>query len=130
MANRPSPAEAWQTLLDGNARFTRGEMAHPSQDVDRRTQLSTGVMPRGFVRAIVDRVIPSIVGVGAIAELDGDLDPEVLRREHVRATVRMLQDYSISLATAAVEGRCAIVGAEYALADGTVSVVETVGSIG
>jgi carbonic anhydrase len=82
------------------------------------------------VRAIVDRVIPSIVGVGAIADLDGELDPEVLRREHVRATVRMLQDYSISLATAAAEGRCAIVGVEYTLADGTVSVVETVGSIG
>ncbi len=208
MGNRPSPAQAWQTLLDGNARFTGGRMAHPSQDADRRTQLSagqapfavlfgcsdsrvaaeiifdqglgdlfvvrtaghvldttvigsieygvdilgaslvvvlghdscgavaaattaltTGVMPRGFVRAIVDRVIPSIVGVGSIADLRGDLDPEVLRREHVRATVRMLQDYSISLATAAAEGRCAIVGVEYTLADGAVSVVEAVGPI-
>jgi carbonic anhydrase len=208
VANRPSPAEAWQALLDGNTRFTSGQMAHPSQDAASRAQLSTGqapfavlfgcsdsrvaaeiifdqglgnlfvvrtaghvldttvigsieygvdvlgasvvvvlghdgcgavaaattalttgVMPRGFVRAIVDRVIPSIVGVGAIAELDGDLDPEVLRREHVRATVQMLQDYSFSLATAAAEGRCAIVGAEYTLTDGRVRVVEVAGEV-
>jgi carbonic anhydrase len=208
MGNRQSPAEAWQTLLDGNARFTRGEMAHPSQDADRRAQLSagqspfavlfgcsdsrvaaeiifdqglgdlfvvrtaghvldttvigsieygvdvlgaslvvvlghdhcgavaaattaltTGVMPRGFVRAVVDRVIPSIVGLGGVAALGADLDPEALRSEHVRATVRMLQDYSIVLTTATAEGRCAIVGVEYALADGAVSVVEAFGAI-
>lgn len=45
----------------------------------------------------------------------------------------MLQDYSISLATAATGGRCAIVGVgvgvEYTLADGAVSLVEAVGPI-
>jgi len=209
MPKRPTPAEAWQTLLEGNARFTSGQMAHPSQDAYHRTQISagqspfavlfgcsdsrvaaeiifdqglgdlfvvrtaghvldmtvigsieygvdilgaslvvvlghdncgaiaaattaltTGQMPRGFVRAVVDRVIPSIVGFGGIAHLGADLDPEALRSEHVRATVRMLQDYSISLANAAAEGRCAIVGVEYALADGAVSLVEAIGAIG
>ncbi|MBK5248636.1 MAG: carbonic anhydrase [Actinomycetales bacterium] len=104
----------------------------------------TGEMPSGFVRAIVDRVIPSIVtrsviqpgtAPGAPVRSDGDgyalsiPGPDELRREHVRATVRMLQAYSASLADAVTNGRCAIVGVEYTLADGRVNVVEAIGEI-
>ncbi|NTW39788.1 MAG: carbonic anhydrase [Cellulomonadaceae bacterium] len=96
--------------------------------------LATGRMPSGFVRAIVDRVIPSIVNLPAAGEvLDGSSrplvvpTPEALGREHVRHTVDMLQGYSVSLATAIAEGRCAILGVEYDLADGRVSMVESHG---
>jgi carbonic anhydrase len=41
----------------------------------------------------------------------------------------MMQDYSVSLAEAVAAGRCAIVGLQYALADGTVHLVETAGQI-
>jgi carbonic anhydrase len=93
--------------------------------------LVTGVMPRGFVRAIVDRVIPSIV-TRPDERHDGDVhiaEKAVLLREHVRSTVHMIRGYSVSLASAVAEGRCAIVGLEYALADGRVDVVETVGDV-
>ncbi|MCK6210972.1 carbonic anhydrase [Georgenia sp. EYE_87] len=117
--------------------------------------LMTGKMPTGFVRAVVDRVIPSLLthaqlagpdAGGGTARDDGAPavggsaaggprsvtlpDDDELRREHVRATVQMLRDYSGSLATSVAEGRCAIVGVEYTLADGTAHVVDHVGPLG
>ena len=204
-----TPAEAWASLKSGNDRFVRGAMDHPSQDVDRRTEveheqhpfavlfgcsdsrvaaeiifdrglgdlfvvrtaghvldttvigsieygvevlgaplvvvlghdscgavaaataaLSEGSLPPGFVRAVVDRVIPSIVGLVGAGESLADVDAATLGHEHVKHTVRMLQGYSVSLADAVAQGRCAIVGLEYALADGRVRVAEVVGDIG
>ena len=205
---RPStPAEAWATLRAGNARFVAGDMDHPSQSVDRRTELSadqhpfavifgcsdsrvaaeivfdqglgdmfvvrtaghvidttvigsieygvdilgtplvvvlghdscgavaaaanaltTGELPRGFVRAIVDRVIPSIVNPGGTGVTD--FDAATLGRDHVRHTVEMLRSYSALLADAVEAGRCAIIGLEYDLAEGQVRLTEVVGDIG
>ena len=219
MPHRLTPAQAWSALMAGNARFVRGQMEHPSQGVEHRTELSveqnpfavifgcsdsrvaaeiifdqglgdlfvvrtaghvvdttvigsieygveilsaplvivlghdscgavgaaaealaTGRMPSGFVRAIVDRVIPSIVhlpeaGQGTQGSGAGNgpaLVPTaaVLGREHVRHTVQMLQSYSAGLSTAIAEGRCAIVGLEYALAEGRVRLVEASGALG
>jgi len=218
MPHTMTPGQAWAALHEGNDRFVRGEMEHPSQDVGRRSELrgaqrpfavvfgcsdsrvaaeivfdrglgdlfvvrtaghvvdttvigsieygvqelgaplvivlghdscgavgaaahalATGEMPGGFVRAIVDRVIPSIVGLpdgpGEGSARDdqaqrGSLqspEPHVLGREHVRHTVRMLQGYSAVLRDAIGKGRCAVVGAEYTLAEGRVRPVESVG---
>lgn len=219
-----TPREAWRALMEGNARFVRGEMDHPSQGVDRREEVSrtqrpfavlfgcsdsrvaaeiifdrglgdmfvvrtaghvvdttvigsieygvdilgaplvvvlghdhcgaltaatdalaSGEMPTGFVRAIVDRVIPSLVTPTepqngsrrwSLTKFMGDdsrqiriPDDDALRRQHVRATVQMLQTYSVSLATAITEGRCAVVGLEYDLADGAARLVEQIGDI-
>jgi carbonic anhydrase len=205
-----TPAAAWARLKAGNARFVSGDMEHPSQSADRRTEvaqqqtpfavlfgcsdsrvaaeivfdqglgdlfvvrtaghvldttvvgsiefgvdllhaplvvvlahdhcgavaaattaLTTGELPHGFVRAIVDRVIPSIVGLGTPdAGSRADLDAATLGRLHTSHTVKMLQSYSAALAEAVAEGRCAIVGVEYTLADGRASLVEVVGDIG
>jgi carbonic anhydrase len=206
-----TPAEAWSALRDGNDRFVRGAMEHPSQGIDHRaslsreqhpfavifgcsdsrvaaeiifdqglgdvfvvrtaghvldttvigsieygvellgaslvvvlghdscgavaaatTALTTGELPRGFVRAIVDRVIPSIVNIagGEDRRALASLSAAELGHEHVRHTVAMLQGYSAALAAAVDEGRCAIVGLEYTLADGRVHVAETLGNIG
>jgi carbonic anhydrase len=206
-----TPAEAWTRLQEGNDRFVRGEMLHPSQGLDRRTELSvaqapfavifgcsdsrvaaeiifdqglgdvfvvrtaghvldttvigsieygvdllgaslvivlghdscgavaaatsaltTGELPNGFVRAIVDRVIPSIVNIagGEDGRTFASLSAAELGHEHVRHTVQMLQGYSKSLAEAVAEGRCAILGVEYTLADGRAQVAESVGITG
>ena len=204
-----TPAAALSALREGNERYVRGEMLHPSQGAEHRAELSaaqfpyavifgcsdsrvaaeiifdqglgdvfvvrtaghvldttvigsieygvdvlgaalvvvlghdscgavaaataaltTGELPSGFVRAIVDRVIPSIVSLaGGGTEALSTLDPAVLGHEHVRHTVRMLQGYSRSLAEAVDEGRLAIVGMEYTLADGTVHLTESVGPV-
>ena len=206
-----TPAQAWAALRDGNDRFVRGEMEHPSQGIDHRaslsleqhpfavifgcsdsrvaaeiifdqglgdvfvvrtaghvldttvigsieygvelldaslvvvlghdscgavaaatTALTTGELPRGFVRAIVDRVIPSIVNIagGEDRRALASLSAAELGHEHVRHTVEMLRGYSAALSAAVDEGRCAIIGLEYTLADGRVHVAETLGDIG
>lgn len=213
-----TPAQAWQALEEGNARFVSGEVLHPSQGVDRRAQLSveqhpfcvlfgcsdsrvaaeiifdrglgdmfvvrtaghvvdttvlgsieygvellgtplvvvlghdscgavaaarealvTGQMPVGMIRSVVDHVIPTIITRARAkpngdAEHGGAFDLEVhdaseLVRDNVRGTVQMLKSSSPALARAVDEGRCAIVGAEYTLVDGAVSLVEAVGDI-
>lgn len=91
--------------------------------------LETGELPSGFVRTVVDRIMPTVAQTYA-RNGHVEVTDEVLRREHVRATVQTLQSYSQVLATAAAEGRCAIVGVEYKLANGRASVVEVVGDIG
>ena len=88
--------------------------------------MTEGELPRGFVRAVVDRVIPSIVGLLGSGQ---SFDAAALGHEHVRHTVQMLQGYSVSLAEAIAEGRCAIIGLEYTLADGRVEVAEVVGTV-
>lgn len=40
-----APAQAFQTLLDGNHRFVAGERLHPNQDADRRAALASGQRP-------------------------------------------------------------------------------------
>jgi len=245
MSTSLTPAQAWQRLQGGNARFVADAMQHPSQGAAHRAALAreqhpyavlfgcsdsrvaaeiifdqglgdlfvvrtaghvldttvigsieygvdilgaplvvvlghdhcgavaaateallTSRMPTGFVRAVVDRVIPSLLthaelaagqavaaaeaarttggslddgGAAARSVVDGATrattrsvplpDDDELRREHVRATVQMLRDYSRSLATAVEEGRCAIVGVEYTLADGTAHLVDHLGRL-
>ncbi|MGN6238267.1 MAG: carbonic anhydrase, partial [Cellulosimicrobium cellulans] len=93
--------------------------------------LTTGAQANGFVRAVVDRVIPSIAKItGAGNGSLENLDPAVLRREHVRNTVDMLHSYSAGLAAAVAEGRCAIVGVEYDFAEGRAHLVDVVGDVG
>ncbi|GAA3797226.1 carbonic anhydrase [Cellulomonas soli] len=92
--------------------------------------LQHGELPRGFVRAVVDRVIPSIVSLhGPDGTGMATVDAATLGHEHVRHTVQMLQGYSMSLAEAIDQGRCAIVGLEYTLADGHVHLTEAIGDI-
>jgi len=203
-----TPAQAWTALREGNERFVRGEMDHPSQSVERRTEVSSGQHPfavlfgcsdsrvaaeiifdqglgdlfvvrtaghvldttvigsiefgvevlgaplvvvlghdscgavkaataaltdgtttPGFVRAVVDRVIPSIVGMVGQGQDLSTIDAAALGHEHVKNTVQMLQDYSVTLARAVAEGRCAIIGLEYDLVDGRVRVAKTVGDV-
>ncbi|GAB3161303.1 beta-carbonic anhydrase CanB [Myceligenerans halotolerans] len=95
--------------------------------------LATGEQQGGFVRAVVDRVIPSIVSItsGAPGTDMGALsDPDVLRREHVKHTVGMLHGYSAGLASAVAEGRCAVVGVEYDLSDGAAQLIQVLGDVG
>ncbi|GAB4084060.1 carbonic anhydrase [Myceligenerans cantabricum] len=95
--------------------------------------LATGEQQGGFVRAVVDRVIPSIVNITSGSPGTGMAalsDPDVLRREHVKHTVGMLHGYSAGLASAVAEGRCAVVGVEYDLSDGAARLIHVLGDVG
>src|SRR5690625_7847669 len=45
MPSQLTPAQAFSALVEGNRRFTSGEMLHPSQDTARRSQVSVEQNP-------------------------------------------------------------------------------------
>ncbi|GAA4829716.1 carbonic anhydrase [Luteimicrobium xylanilyticum] len=93
--------------------------------------LRTGEEPPGFVRAVTDGVIPSIVGLTAQGpEAFAAMDEALLLSAHVRHTVAALPAYSAALRTAVDEGRCAIVGVEYDLREGEARLVAVAGDVG
>ncbi|MCK0116836.1 carbonic anhydrase [Isoptericola sp. S6320L] len=94
--------------------------------------LRTGEQPPGFVRSVVDKVIPSIADLAG-ASTDDDEDgafADRLRTAHVRHTVEALRGYSRALDAAVSEGRLAIVGVEYDLAEGSARLIEVAGDVG
>ncbi|WP_402464206.1 carbonic anhydrase [Isoptericola aurantiacus] len=98
--------------------------------------LRTGEQPPGFVRSVVDKVIPSIAELaGPEASAAGAAEDESayadrLRTAHVRHTVATLRGYSRALDAAVAEGRVAIVGVEYDLAEGSARLIEVAGDVG
>lgn len=62
MPHQTSPARAWQALREGNDRFVAGAMAHPSQDADRRADVSAGQQPFAVLLGCSDsRVAAEII---------------------------------------------------------------------
>src|SRR5215475_13704410 len=74
-----------------------------------------GAMPRGAIRSVVERVLPSVLAVGSRG---GDAGSE-----HVRFTVNMLASESATIAGRIADGRCAVAGLSYQLADGGVRLI-------
>lgn len=91
--------------------------------------LRTGVQPPGMVRAVTDRVIPSIVAMTTAEGGIESVSADELRRVHVQHTVEMLHSYSASVRDAVAEGRCAIIGLEYDLNDGQAHLIGSIGPI-
>ncbi len=91
--------------------------------------LATGNQPMGFVRAVTDRIIPSIVALTSKPGALEIVDEDQLRTEHVKNTVEMLHSYSTLIANAVVEGRLAIIGLEYDLEDGQAHLINSIGNI-
>jgi carbonic anhydrase len=98
--------------------------------------LRTGEQPPGFVRAVVDKVIPSIAHLAGSADAGSTEDTasgpfaDRLRTAHVRHTVGLLRGYSAALDQAVTDGRVAIVGVEFDLLDGSARLVEVAGDVG
>jgi carbonic anhydrase len=58
----PTPNQALQRLMDGNARFVVGKLTHPHQDAARRTALAKGQNPFAVIFGCSDsRVSPELV---------------------------------------------------------------------
>lgn len=90
----------------------------------------TGQMPHGYLRDLVERLTPSLIASHQNTLSVDDIDPDELSDEHVRHTVRLLVERSFVLAQAVAEGRIAILGLGYHLADGQVHVIEGAGDVG
>ncbi|MFI7320203.1 carbonic anhydrase [Streptomyces venezuelae] len=85
--------------------------------------LEDGRTPGGFVRDVVERVTPSVLAARAA----GREKPEEILAEHIEHTVDLLLERSRVLADAVAEGRTAVVGLSYRLADGSAQLVATRG---
>ncbi|GFZ93602.1 carbonic anhydrase [Nesterenkonia alkaliphila] len=201
---QPTPAEAWQLLKEGNARFVTGEVRHPNQNAARRSSLTesqhpvaaifgcsdsrlaaeiifdvglgdvfvvrtagqviddavmgslefsvnvlkvplivvlghdscgavqatvtaaeTGELPGGYVRDLVERIFPSVLA----ASRAGALSVNEMVEEHVKQTAERMTSHSRVLFDAVNEGRTAVVGVTYRLAEGTADVVSKIGEL-
>lgn len=85
----------------------------------------SGEMPAGFIRDIVEQIMPSVVR----AQTAGSATPAEVGALHVRATADLLMERSRIVEDALNAGRVGIVGATYNLSDGEASVVATVGEV-
>lgn len=88
--------------------------------------LDEGVVPGGYVRDIVERVMPSILegrreGLSRVDEFEA---------RHVTETGAQLMSRSTAIAERVTAGNLAIVGATYQLADGRVVLRDHLGDIG
>jgi carbonic anhydrase len=88
--------------------------------------LDVGPMPGGYLRDLVERVTPSVLA----ARQAGRTGTDEIEAEHVRQTGLLLLERSRILADAVAEGRCAVVGLVYDLADGQPRIVSVSGDIG
>lgn len=87
---------------------------------------SDGRMPGGFIRDLVERVTPSV----SATYRDGGRSAGEVEQEHVRQTMRLIEERSRAVADRIADGRLAIVGLVYALDEGRVRIVGRLGDIG
>ena len=70
MTQALSPAQVWQDLLEGNARFIAGEPQHPRQDVERRAQIARQQTPHAALFGCSDsRLAAEIIFDNGIGDL-------------------------------------------------------------
>jgi carbonic anhydrase len=87
--------------------------------------LDNGPMPGGYLRDLVERITPSVLA----ARQAGRSGTDEIESEHVRQTGMLLVERSRSVADAVAQGRTAIVGMVYDLADGRTRIVGSSGDI-
>jgi carbonic anhydrase len=85
--------------------------------------LEHGVIPGGFMRDVVERVMLSVLAVRGQPLADAEAAVE----EHVRYTVQLLVERSAIIAQRLAEGSCGVVGLSYRLGEGSVSRIAGVG---
>ncbi|MGV0790407.1 carbonic anhydrase [Mycolicibacterium sp. XJ1819] len=88
--------------------------------------LDDGVVPGGYVRDIVERVMPSIL----LGRRDGLTRVDEFEARHVIETGVQLMARSTTISERIAAGDLAIVGATYHLADGRVGLRDHLGDIG
>lgn len=82
------------------------------------TAVTTGATPDPQLAPIIDRIAPTI----SHARRRRVTDPDAIARLHVQHTVDLVNQIP-ALRQAAQDGRCAVVGMSYRLADGKVTLV-------
>lgn len=87
--------------------------------------INTGIMPKGFLRDLVERITPSVLAT--MREDVHDVNSAVV--EHVRQTSQRLVDSSRIIADAVEDGSVAVIGVAYRLSEGKAELVSGFGSV-
>lgn len=85
----------------------------------------SGDMPSGYVRDLVERILPSVLS----ARRAGSETVNETVEEHVKQTVARLNNHSRALHDAVQQGRTAVVGVTYRLTEGRADLVTTLGDL-
>ncbi|WP_022873280.1 carbonic anhydrase [Nesterenkonia alba] len=85
----------------------------------------SGDMPEGYVRGLVERILPSVLA----AQRAGIEEVNLTVEEHVKQTAARLTNHSRVLHEAVETGRTAVVGVTYRLAEGRADPVTTIGDL-
>jgi carbonic anhydrase len=88
--------------------------------------IDDGAIPGGFVRDVVERVLPSILG----GRRDGLTRVDEFEDRHVQETLAQLLTRSSAIAERVSEGTLGLAGITYHLADGRAVLVDHKGDIG
>lgn len=88
--------------------------------------LDEGAIPGGFVRDVVERVVPSVLA----GRRDGLTRVDEFEDRHVSETLSQLASRSSAIAERVGEGTLALVGVTYQLAEGKAKLVDHIGDIG
>lgn len=90
-----------------------------------KSVVETGNMPVGFMRDLVERITPSVLT--SIRNGEHEINDMVV--EHVKQTSQRLVDSSRVISAAIEDGRAAVIGLSYSLAEGRANVVSGIGEI-
>ena len=90
-----------------------------------KSAVDTGNMPVGFMRDLVERITPSVL----TSMRNGEHEINDMVVEHVKQTSQRLVDSSRVISTAIENGRAAVIGLSYSLAEGRANVVSGIGEL-
>lgn len=90
-----------------------------------KSAVDTGNMPVGFMRDLVERITPSVL----TSMRNGEHEINDMVVEHVKQTSKRLVDSSRVISTAIEDGRAAVIGLSYSLAEGRANVVSGIGEV-
>ncbi len=88
--------------------------------------LDSGAIPGGFVRDVVERVVPSVLA----GRRDGLTRVDEFEERHVSETLKQLVARSAPIAERVAAGNVALAGITYQLAEGKAELVDHIGDIG
>jgi carbonic anhydrase len=88
--------------------------------------IDEGAIPGGFVRDVVERVMPSILA----GRRDGLSRADEFEARHVTETLKQLVSRSSAIAERVEAGAVALAGVTYQLAEGKANLVDRIGDIG
>ena len=88
--------------------------------------LDANELPPGYIRSIVERVLPSMIA----GRRDGLERVDEFEQRHVTETGKLLVERSRIIADRVAEGTLAVIGLNYHLSDGAATLSSVIGDIG